>query len=73
MQIGIVKWFNASKGLGFITPTDGSEDLLVHAAAIEGSGDALYEGQEVEFEALQTKVGWQAKRVRVRSLAGSAA
>ncbi|MFI4819010.1 MAG: transcription antiterminator/RNA stability regulator CspE [Candidatus Makana argininalis] len=48
---GQVKWFNESKGFGFITPTDGSKDVFVHFSAIQGSGfKTLTEGQNVEFE-----------------------
>ena len=47
---GTVKWFNESKGFGFITPTDGSKDLFVHFSAIQGdSFKTLTEGQNVEF------------------------
>ncbi len=47
---GTVKWFNESKGFGFITPTDGSKDLFVHFSAIQGdSFKTLTEGQTVEF------------------------
>ncbi len=44
---GQVKWFNESKGFGFITPADGSKDVFVHFSAIQGNGS---EGQNVEFE-----------------------
>lgn len=48
---GQVKWFNESKGFGFITPTDGSKDVFVHFSAIQGNGfKTLAEGQNVEFE-----------------------
>jgi cold shock protein len=48
---GRVKWFNESKGFGFITPEDGSKDVFVHFSAIQSSGfKTLNEGQEVEFE-----------------------
>lgn len=47
---GQVKWFNESKGFGFITPADGSNDVFVHFSAIQGQGFAsLAEGQNVEF------------------------
>lgn len=46
---GQVKWFNESKGFGFITPADGSKDVFVHFSAIEGNGfKTLAEGQNVE-------------------------
>ena len=52
MTIGTVKWFNATKGYGFIEPEDGSKDVFVHISAVERSGLAgLQEGQRVSFEA----------------------
>jgi CspA family cold shock protein len=55
---GTVKWFNASKGFGFITPEGGGDDLFVHHSEIKASGYAsLDEGQEVEFEVGQGKEG----------------
>jgi CspA family cold shock protein len=51
MSTGTVKWFNESKGFGFITPADGGKDVFVHFSAIQGSGfRTLKEGQTVEFE-----------------------
>jgi CspA family cold shock protein len=58
MSIGTVKWFNSSKGFGFINPDDGSEDLFVHHSEIKSDGYAsLNEGQKVEFEVGQGKKG----------------
>ncbi len=58
MSIGTVKWFNSSKGFGFINPDDGGEDLFVHNSEIKTSGDAsLEEGQKVEYEVGQGKKG----------------
>ena len=58
MSTGTVKWFNASKGFGFIVPDDGSEDLFVHHSEIKTAGYAsLDEGQKVEFEVGQGKKG----------------
>ncbi|AOV97026.1 cold-shock protein [Edwardsiella hoshinae] len=49
-KTGQVKWFNESKGFGFITPTDGSKDVFVHFSAIQSDGfKTLAEGQQVEF------------------------
>ncbi|MEE8409306.1 MAG: cold-shock protein [Myxococcota bacterium] len=66
MKNGTVKWFNESKGFGFITPSEGGEDLFVHFSAIEGSGfKTLAEGQRVEFEVVQGQKGLQAQSVRI--------
>jgi len=52
MSTGTVKWFNADKGFGFITPDDGGKDLFVHHSEVKVSGYAtLSDGQKVEFEA----------------------
>ena len=51
MTIGTVKFFNTSKGFGFITPEDGSKDVFVHASTVEQAGmHALAEGQRVSFD-----------------------
>ncbi|MFC1762477.1 cold-shock protein [Planctomycetota bacterium] len=58
MENGTVKWFNDSKGFGFITPTDGSDDLFVHHSEIKTQGYAsLNEGQAVSFEIGEGKKG----------------
>jgi CspA family cold shock protein len=65
MTEGTVKWFDASKGFGFITPNDGSPDVFAHFSSIEGSGyRELIEGQQVSFESEQGPKGQQAKSVR---------
>ena len=51
MATGTVKWFNATKGFGFIQPTDGGSDVFVHISAVERAGmRTLNEGQQVSYE-----------------------
>ena len=62
---GVVKWFNAEKGFGFIAPEDGSADVFVHYTEIQGSGfRTLEENQKVEFEIGHSPKGPQATGVR---------
>ncbi|MBA3581380.1 MAG: cold-shock protein [Gammaproteobacteria bacterium] len=64
MATGTVKWFNESKGYGFITPDNGSKDVFVHFQAIQGSGfRTLAEGQKVAFDIEQGPKGPQAANV----------
>jgi len=61
MQTGTVKWFNESKGFGFIAPEDGGKDVFVHFSGISGDGfKTLTEGQRVQFEAKEGPKGLQA-------------
>ena len=58
MSTGTVKWFNASKGYGFITPDDGGDDLFVHHSEIKTQGYAtLDQGQKVDYEVGEGKKG----------------
>jgi len=64
-QTGTVKWFNATKGYGFITPDEG-RDVFVHYSGIRGTGyRSLEEGQRVEFEVVESPKGPQAQDVVV--------
>ncbi len=65
MAMGTVKWFNDSKGFGFITPEGGGEDLFAHYSEIQGKGfKTLKEGQNVEFEIKQGPKGKQATAIK---------
>lgn len=56
MATGVVKWFNATKGYGFIQPDDGGKDVFVHATAVERAGlPPLQEGQKIAFDLLNDR------------------
>jgi len=64
MSSGIVKWFNNSKGFGFIEPKDGGEDILVHDSVVEGDGcEGVGGGGGVNYEAESGPKGMQATEV----------
>ena len=64
MATGTVKWFNDSKGYGFITPDDSTKDLFVHHSSIAGEGfKSLAEGNRVEFESREGAKGPEATNV----------
>jgi CspA family cold shock protein len=66
MATGIVKWFNAAKGFGFIAPEDGSVDVFVHHSDIDSAGfRELTEGQRVEYAVEDGTMGPKAAKVRL--------
>jgi CspA family cold shock protein len=68
MAKGTVKWFNDSKGFGFIEQEDGGEDVFVHHSAIESDGyRSLKEGQKVDFEVSKEAKGLRAANVKISS------
>ena len=66
MSIGTVKWFDESKGFGFISPKDGSPDVFVHYSAITAAGyKSLAEGQVVEYNVVKGPKGMNAANVKL--------
>jgi CspA family cold shock protein len=58
MASGVVKWFNATKGYGFIAPADGGKDVFVHISAVERAGQkSLQEGQQIQYELVEGRNG----------------
>ncbi|MDX5363098.1 MAG: cold-shock protein [Pseudazoarcus pumilus] len=65
MATGTVKWFNDAKGFGFITPSDGGDDLFAHFSAIQGGGfKSLAENQAVSFDIVNGPKGKQAANIQ---------
>lgn len=65
IQTGVVKWFNETKGFGFISPDGGGDDLFAHFSEIQGSGfKTLTEAQRVQFEVRRGPKGLQAAAIR---------
>jgi CspA family cold shock protein len=66
MQKGTVKWFNPTKGYGFITPASGEKDVFVHISAVERAGlRTLNEGQAIEFELVTNRGRTSAENLKV--------
>jgi CspA family cold shock protein len=67
MATGTVKWFNPTKGYGFIQPQDGSKDVFVHISAVERAGlSSLNEGQVVEYELVNNRGKQAAENLKMR-------
>lgn len=66
MATGTVKWFNDTKGYGFIAPDDGGDDLFAHFSEIQAEGfKTLPDGQKVSFDVTEGKKGLQASNIRL--------
>ena len=67
MPTGTVKWFNPTKGYGFIQPQDGSKDVFVHISAVERAGlSSLNEGQVIEYELVSNRGKQAAENLKMR-------
>lgn len=67
MASGIVKWFNPTKGYGFIAPTGGGQDVFVHISAVEKAGlSSLNENQHVEFDVVSNRGKSSAENLKVK-------
>ncbi len=67
MAIGTVKWFNPTKGFGFIQPDDGSKDVFVHISAVEAAGISISEGSRLSFETEQNPKNGKVSAANLKS------
>ncbi|MBB3564428.1 CspA family cold shock protein [Rhizobium sp. BK512] len=68
MTTGTVKWFNSTKGFGFIQPDDGSTDVFVHASAVERAGmRSLSDGQKISYEVVQDRKSGKSSAENLRA------
>ena len=66
MQKGTVKWFNSTKGYGFIRPSTGEKDVFIHISAVERAGlSSLNEGQNIEYELVSNRGRTSAENIKV--------
>jgi CspA family cold shock protein len=69
MAIGTVKWFNATKGFGFIQPDDGGKDVFVHVSAVERAGmRGLNEGQKISYDVVADKRSGKSSAENLKSV-----
>ena len=69
MAIGTVKWFNATKGFGFIQPDDGGKDVFVHVSAVERAGmRGLNEGQKISYDVVADKRSGKSSAENLKSI-----
>jgi CspA family cold shock protein len=67
MARGTVKWFNATKGYGFIAPADGGQDVFVHISAVERAGlSSLNENQQIEYELVNNRGKSAAENLKIK-------